>query len=160
MLLFSFSRFLPLSISLSLSLSPSRFSLSSILYKFIGLMFLRTNNTSIAARLEVPETHFLLERVRPDLLLMRVVCKSLVLWDSISVCFVSLFCNLVIFLSFCALRFIFYSSTFVLDLLLYVSFVNSIFCILCPLFRKEGKERKGKEIDQHQLIRFLLCLFY
>jgi hypothetical protein len=48
-------------------------------------MFLKTNNQSIAARLEVPETHFLLERVRPDLLLMRVVCKSLVLWDSVVV---------------------------------------------------------------------------
>ena len=51
-----------------------------------GLMYLKTNNQSVAARLNVPETHFMLERVRPDLLLMRVVCKSLVLWDSVSVC--------------------------------------------------------------------------
>lgn len=50
-----------------------------------GLMYLKTNNETIAAKLQVPETHFLLERVRPDQLLMRVVCRSLVLWDSVEV---------------------------------------------------------------------------
>eukprot|EP00026_Physarum_polycephalum_P000617 Phypoly_transcript_00618.p1 GENE.Phypoly_transcript_00618~~Phypoly_transcript_00618.p1 ORF type:complete len:1448 (+),score=229.82 Phypoly_transcript_00618:543-4346(+) len=50
----------------------------------LGLMFLKTNNQSIASRLEMPETHYLLKRVRPDLLMMRVVCKSLVLWDSVA----------------------------------------------------------------------------
>eukprot|EP00941_MAST-03F_sp_MAST-3F-sp1_P006129 g6129.t1 len=50
----------------------------------LGMMFLKSNDESVAQRLAVPDTLFLLDYVRPDLLLLRVLCRSLVLWDSIS----------------------------------------------------------------------------
>lgn len=37
----------------------------------LGLMFLKTDNESVAQRLAVPETHFLLDYVRPDYILLR-----------------------------------------------------------------------------------------
>lgn len=49
----------------------------------LGLMFMRTNNIAVAARLSTPDTHFLLEYVRPDFILLRVLCRNLILWDSI-----------------------------------------------------------------------------
>ncbi|KAG0261648.1 Anaphase-promoting complex subunit 1 [Mortierella polycephala] len=49
----------------------------------IGLMYLKTNNKSIAAKLGVPETQFLLDYVSPDSLILRVICRSIILWDSI-----------------------------------------------------------------------------
>ena len=49
----------------------------------LGLMFLKTNNASVAARLSIPDTNFLMEYVRPDYLLLRVVSKALVMWDDI-----------------------------------------------------------------------------
>lgn len=49
----------------------------------LGLMFLKSNNASVASRLSVPDTMFLLDFVRPDMLLLRVLAKNLVLWDSI-----------------------------------------------------------------------------
>ncbi|XXQ32085.1 Anaphase-promoting complex subfamily unit 1 C-terminal domain containing protein [Plasmodiophora brassicae] len=49
----------------------------------LGLMFLKTNNLHIANRLAPPETNFELESTRPDFLLLRVLSRSLVLWDSI-----------------------------------------------------------------------------
>jgi anaphase-promoting complex subunit 1 len=49
----------------------------------LGLMFLKTNNASVAARLSVPKTHFLLQYLRPDLVLLRVLARNLVMWDSI-----------------------------------------------------------------------------
>ncbi|CAM6122933.1 unnamed protein product [Calypogeia fissa] len=49
----------------------------------LALMFLKTNNKVVAARLAVPSTHFALEYVRPDFILLRLVAQSLILWDSI-----------------------------------------------------------------------------
>ena len=49
----------------------------------LGLIFLKSNNQSVAARLALPETHFLLDYVRPDLLLLRVIARNLVLWDDV-----------------------------------------------------------------------------
>ena len=79
----------------------------------LALMFLRTNNASVADRLQVspppptappimvsrctppisltrththlqvPETNFMLAYVRPDLVLLRVLARNLVMWDSI-----------------------------------------------------------------------------
>ena len=47
----------------------------------LGLYFLQTNSTVAAARLQLPDTHVLLDTVRPDLLLLRVVARALILWD-------------------------------------------------------------------------------
>ncbi|KAI8350725.1 hypothetical protein B0O80DRAFT_124721 [Mortierella sp. GBAus27b] len=49
----------------------------------MGLMYLKTNSKAIAAKLNVPETQFLLDYVNPDLLMLRVICRAIVLWDSI-----------------------------------------------------------------------------
>lgn len=49
----------------------------------LSLMFLKTNSIAVAERLAVPSTIFLLETMRPDLLLLRVLCRSLILWDSV-----------------------------------------------------------------------------
>ncbi|KAL9954101.1 hypothetical protein ACROYT_G041596 [Oculina patagonica] len=40
----------------------------------LGLMFMKTNNTSVAAWFDAPDTQFLLDFIRPDFLLLRVRC--------------------------------------------------------------------------------------
>ncbi|KAG0237700.1 Anaphase-promoting complex subunit 1 [Actinomortierella wolfii] len=49
----------------------------------MGLMYLRTGSAAIAAKIDVPDTPYMLDFIRPDALLLRVICKSIVLWDSI-----------------------------------------------------------------------------
>lgn len=49
----------------------------------LGLMFLKSEQESVASRLSVPDTLFLLQGVRPDLLVLRVVMKHLILWQRI-----------------------------------------------------------------------------
>ncbi len=41
------------------------------------------SNVSVAASLQLPDTHFLLDYIRPDLLGLRVISRSLILWDEI-----------------------------------------------------------------------------
>lgn len=49
----------------------------------MGLVFLKTNDAAAAGRIVVPSTYHALDTVRPDLLLLRVVARSLILWDSV-----------------------------------------------------------------------------
>ncbi|KAL9180507.1 hypothetical protein ACHAXT_010960 [Thalassiosira profunda] len=49
----------------------------------LGLMYIKSHNASVAARLALPATHFLLDYVRPDLLALRVIARALVLWDDV-----------------------------------------------------------------------------
>lgn len=49
----------------------------------LGLIFLRSGNRNIASILQLPQTHFLLEYVRPDFLSLRVIAKALILWDDV-----------------------------------------------------------------------------
>ena len=49
----------------------------------LGLMFLKTNDAAVARRLSVPASHFQLDYVRPDFVLLRVLARGLVLWDSV-----------------------------------------------------------------------------
>jgi anaphase-promoting complex subunit 1 len=49
----------------------------------LGLMYMKTGNHTIASAVRIPNTHFLLEFVRPDFLGLRVVAKSLILWDEV-----------------------------------------------------------------------------
>lgn len=44
---------------------------------------LNYSNATIAARLQLPDTHFLLDYIRPDILGLLVISRSLVLWDDI-----------------------------------------------------------------------------
>lgn len=47
-------------------------------------MFFQTGNTSVASWMNPPDTTYLLDFVRPDLLLLRIIARSLILWDDIS----------------------------------------------------------------------------
>ena len=49
----------------------------------LALMFLKSGNKAVAERLSIPDTHFLLDYVRPDLLMLRVFARCLVLWDDV-----------------------------------------------------------------------------
>ncbi|PIO60559.1 hypothetical protein TELCIR_17943, partial [Teladorsagia circumcincta] len=49
----------------------------------LGLMYMRTGNTAIARELELPATISMLEEIRPDVIFVRVLSRSLVLWDKI-----------------------------------------------------------------------------
>ena len=49
----------------------------------LGLVYLKTNNAAVAARLAVPDTHYSLSFVRPDFIMLRVISASLIMWDSV-----------------------------------------------------------------------------
>lgn len=49
----------------------------------LGFIYLRTHNQVIASKLAIPDSEPLLDYVRPDLLLLRVLARSLILWDNI-----------------------------------------------------------------------------
>ncbi|KAI5477699.1 anaphase promoting complex subunit 1 [Pseudohyphozyma bogoriensis] len=50
----------------------------------IGLMYLRTQRQEVADMLEIPDTPRRLDYVRSDLLLLRTLARSLVMWEGIS----------------------------------------------------------------------------
>lgn len=49
----------------------------------LALMFIRTGNKSVASWMDPPDTHAVLDHVRPDLLLLRVIARGLILWDDV-----------------------------------------------------------------------------
>ncbi|XP_025163872.1 anaphase-promoting complex subunit 1 isoform X2 [Harpegnathos saltator] len=49
----------------------------------LGLMYFNTGNRAVAEWMQAPDTEYLLEFVRPDFLLLRVLAKSLILWEDI-----------------------------------------------------------------------------
>ena len=49
----------------------------------LGMMYWRSNNQNIASWMSVPETAFLLEFVRPDFLMLRIISAGLIMWDSV-----------------------------------------------------------------------------
>ncbi|KAG0056731.1 Anaphase-promoting complex subunit 1 [Gryganskiella cystojenkinii] len=49
----------------------------------LGLMYLRTNNKLMARKLGPPDSETQLDYVTPASLQLRVICRSLILWDSI-----------------------------------------------------------------------------
>ena len=50
----------------------------------LGLMYLKTMNAVVAEQLKVPGTHYFLDGVRPDFILLRTMSRNLVLWDDIA----------------------------------------------------------------------------
>lgn len=46
-------------------------------------MFFRSDNQAVADWMKPPETMYLLDFVRPDLLMLRVLSRGLILWDSV-----------------------------------------------------------------------------
>jgi len=49
----------------------------------LGLMYMQSGNKTIASAISLPDTHFLLEYVRPDFLMFRVIGRALILWDEV-----------------------------------------------------------------------------
>ena len=49
----------------------------------LALMYLRTNNENIAACFKIPQSSFELDYVCPDFILLRVVGRAIIMWDSI-----------------------------------------------------------------------------
>ncbi|XP_058442829.1 anaphase-promoting complex subunit 1 isoform X2 [Malaya genurostris] len=50
----------------------------------LGLMYFSTSNEAIANWMKPPDTTYLLDFIRPDLLLLRIVARNLILWNSIN----------------------------------------------------------------------------
>ncbi|XP_057330298.1 anaphase-promoting complex subunit 1 [Microplitis mediator] len=49
----------------------------------LGLMYFNSKNRAVAEWMRAPETQYLLDFVRPDLLMLRILAHSLILWDEI-----------------------------------------------------------------------------
>ena len=49
----------------------------------LGMMYLKTNDVAVASHLEIPSTHYALDNTRPDYVLLKVVTRNLIMWDSI-----------------------------------------------------------------------------
>eukprot|EP00934_Nitzschia_sp_Nitz4_P000741 Nitzschia sp. Nitz4//scaffold57_size113557//99271//106700//NITZ4_004008-RA/size113557-processed-gene-0.20-mRNA-1//1//CDS//3329554897//741//frame0 len=49
----------------------------------LGLIYMKSGNNTIAGAISLPDTHFLLEYVRPDFLMLRVIARGLILWDGV-----------------------------------------------------------------------------
>lgn len=49
----------------------------------LGLMYFNTGNRAVAEWMRAPHTQFLLDFVRPDFLLLRILASALILWDEI-----------------------------------------------------------------------------
>ncbi|CAB3228222.1 unnamed protein product [Arctia plantaginis] len=49
----------------------------------LGLIYMRSGSAALAAWLQPPRTAYHLDFVRPDLLMLRIIARGLVLWDSI-----------------------------------------------------------------------------
>jgi anaphase-promoting complex subunit 1 len=50
----------------------------------LGFMYLKTGQREIANMLEIPQSAFEADHVRPDILLLRVLARSLIMWDEIN----------------------------------------------------------------------------
>lgn len=49
----------------------------------LGLMFFGTGNQAVSHWMKPPDTNYLLDLVRPDLLLLRILARGLILWNEI-----------------------------------------------------------------------------
>nr|XP_033324577.1 anaphase-promoting complex subunit 1 [Megalopta genalis] len=49
----------------------------------LGLMYFNTGNRAVAEWMQAPDTQYLLDFIRPDFLLLRILAKSLILWNEI-----------------------------------------------------------------------------
>ncbi|KAI5855474.1 hypothetical protein BZA05DRAFT_472336 [Tricharina praecox] len=75
---------------LAVAVGPKKVSLVHVIDKAcagaiiaLALVYLKTGDESVAAKLDVPEMPHLLEYVRPDLFLIRTLAKHLIMWKKI-----------------------------------------------------------------------------
>lgn len=50
----------------------------------IAIIFMKTNDTVLAKKIDIPDTTVRFDYVRPDLFLLRTLARHLIMWDSIS----------------------------------------------------------------------------
>lgn len=49
----------------------------------LTLMFMKSNNKSLARKIDAPSAKLQFDYIRPDIMLLRIVAKSLIMWDDI-----------------------------------------------------------------------------
>lgn len=49
----------------------------------LGMMYFNTGNRAVADWMKAPDTQYLLDFVRPDFLLLRMIARNLILWDEV-----------------------------------------------------------------------------
>lgn len=49
----------------------------------LGLMYIQSGNKAVADWMKPPETQYMFDFVRPDFLMLRIISRSLILWDDI-----------------------------------------------------------------------------
>lgn len=49
----------------------------------LGLMYFNSGNRAVAEWMRAPDTQYLLDFVRPDLLMLRILSRALILWNEI-----------------------------------------------------------------------------
>ena len=49
----------------------------------LGLIYMKSGNKTMSSAIALPDTNFLLEYVRPDFLMLRVIARALILWDEV-----------------------------------------------------------------------------
>ncbi|KAF6170410.1 hypothetical protein GIB67_014340 [Kingdonia uniflora] len=49
----------------------------------LALMFLKTESKAVVARLSIPQTHFDLQYVRPDFIMLRIIARNLIMWSGV-----------------------------------------------------------------------------
>ncbi|PIA32336.1 hypothetical protein AQUCO_04500142v1 [Aquilegia coerulea] len=49
----------------------------------LALLFLKTESEVVASRLSIPQTHFDLQYVRPDFIMLRVIARNLIMWSRV-----------------------------------------------------------------------------
>ncbi len=49
----------------------------------IALIYLKSNSTQIAKRIEIPQNFAAMDNVTPQTLVLKVIARNLILWDSI-----------------------------------------------------------------------------
>ncbi|GMH15411.1 hypothetical protein Nepgr_017252 [Nepenthes gracilis] len=50
----------------------------------LALMFLKTESEVVVSRLPIPSTHFELQYVRPDFIMLRVIARNLIMWSRVN----------------------------------------------------------------------------
>ncbi|XP_048495602.1 anaphase-promoting complex subunit 1 isoform X2 [Beta vulgaris subsp. vulgaris] len=49
----------------------------------LALLFLKTESEVVASRLSIPRTHFDLQYLRPDFIMLRVIARNLIMWNRV-----------------------------------------------------------------------------
>ena len=75
---------------LQVAVGPKKVSIVHIMDKAtagatmaLALIYMKTNDESVALKIDIPETQHLFDYVRPDMFLLRTVARNIIMWDHI-----------------------------------------------------------------------------